>query len=79
MQILLKRSFVISSLNPDGLERTIIDTKTDEGKSEESSDPPLAGLDNDYLISIIGISLTFIILILTLYLTPHLKKKREIE
>lgn len=71
--------FGILSDDPDGLERTIIDTKADEYSSDRSRDAPLGGINNDFIISIIGISLTFIIIIGVLYIFSYSKKKKTLE
>lgn len=67
----------ILSEDPDGLERSIIDATGEEYLEGLPSvwNPFLSWIENEYVAGIIGIVLTFSILIGALYLIVYVKKR----
>ncbi|MHA1292990.1 MAG: hypothetical protein ACTSQJ_10010 [Promethearchaeota archaeon] len=81
LMLMLTIGFAIGILsdNPDGLERAIIDSKGEDWLEELPSavEPPLGGIENDYIAGIIGIILSVAIIIAVFYLIVYINKKKS--
>ena len=71
----------ILSEDPDGLERVLIDAHSEEWVEDLPVylQPILGWLTNDYVIAIIGISLTVVFMIGTFYTIGYIKKTKSPE
>ena len=71
----------ILSEDPDGLERMLIDANGEEWLESLPVylQPILGWLSDDYVIAIIGISLTVIFIVGTFYLIAYVKKTKYAE
>jgi len=71
----------ILSEDPDGLERVLIDANGEEWLESLPVylQPILGWLTNDYVIAIIGVSLTVVIIIGTFYAIGYVKKSKYPE
>ena len=69
----------ILSEDPDGLERALIDARSEEWVEELPSpwDPYLGWIDNDYVAGIIGILLSVFLIMGVFYLIIFLKQKQK--
>ncbi len=69
----------ILSEDPDGLERALIDIRSEEWLEGLGSawEPILGWIDNDYIAGIIGILLTIALIIAVFSLISHISKKMK--
>ncbi|TFG21930.1 MAG: hypothetical protein EU529_12140 [Promethearchaeota archaeon] len=69
----------ILSEDPDGLERALIDIRSEEWLEGLASpwEPILGWIDNDYIAGIIGILLTIFLIIAVFSLISHISKKMK--
>ncbi|MHA1147500.1 MAG: hypothetical protein ACTSR8_04580 [Promethearchaeota archaeon] len=83
LMVMVAVGFTIGILsdNPDGLERALIDAKSEEWVEGLPSpwDPYLGWIENDYIAGIIGILLSVVLIMGIFYLIIFLKQKQKIS
>ena len=82
LMIMLAIGFIIGILsgNPDGLERSLIDARGEEWVEGLASpwEPIFGWIGNDYIVALLGISITVLLIIVFFELIAYnTKKKRQ--
>lgn len=81
LMVMIAVGFTIGILteDPDGLERSLIDAMGEDWLEglPSSWDPVLGWIGNDYVIGIIGILLTFFLMVAVSRLIVSLKKRKQ--
>ena len=81
LMVMIAVGFTIGILSedPDGLERSLIDAKGEDWLEGLPSlwEPVLGWIGNDYIIGIIGIFLTFFLMVALFHLIISLKKRKQ--
>ena len=81
LMVMIAVGFTLGMLSedPDGLERSLIDVQGEDWLEGLPSiwEPVLGWIGNDYIIGIIGILLTFFLMVAIFYLVVSLKKRTQ--